>query len=149
MSATLAARLDFSIPHPLRDRAEYDAAAAEVNTLLDADPPAGSPDYERLVFLSILIEAYDAEHYPDDEAGLTPQSAVAFALEQHGMTRADLAPLMGGRSRVSDFFNGKRALSIGQMQTLRATLGIPADLLLPPPPVRSTPRKRAGAKKSR
>ena len=52
-------------------------------------------------------------------------------LAQHGMTRAELAPVMGGRSRVSDFFSGKRALSLAQIAKLRDLLGIPADLLLP------------------
>ena len=46
------------------------------------------------------------------------------------MTRADLAELMGGRSRVSDFFKGVRQLSTSQIKALRERLGIPADLLL-------------------
>ena len=54
-----------------------------------------------------------------------------FMLEQKGMTRADLADAMGGRSRVSDFFRGVRPLSTGQIKILRELLGIPADLLLP------------------
>lgn len=66
----------------------------------------------------------------DDEAGGTPQSVVEFMLEQRGMTRAELAPLMGGRSRVSDFFAGKRRLSMEQVRALRDALGIPADLLI-------------------
>ncbi len=56
--------------------------------------------------------------------------AVDFFLAQHGMTRADLAQLMGGRSRVSDFFMGVRQLSTSQIMALRQRLGIPADLLL-------------------
>ena len=51
-------------------------------------------------------------------------------LEQKGMGRADLAEIMGGRSRVSEFFNGKRELSKAQIEALRDKLGIPADLLL-------------------
>lgn len=46
------------------------------------------------------------------------------------MTRAELAPLMGGRARVSEFFAGKRRLSISQIQRLRKALEIPADLLM-------------------
>lgn len=60
----------------------------------------------------------------------TPQSAVELMLEQRGMRRANLAPLMGGRARVSEFFAGKRRLSIAQSQLLKGTLGIPADLLI-------------------
>lgn len=51
-------------------------------------------------------------------------------LEQHGMARAQLVPLLGGKARVSEFFSGKRRLSIEQIRALRDTLGIPADLLI-------------------
>ena len=122
------APLDFTTPHVLRNEAEYDAAIAEIETLLDMDPRADSGDYERLKFLSVLAEAYEREHYPVPD--VSPQEAVDFMLEQKGMTRADLASLMGGRSRVSDFFSGKRPLSRGQIERLRDVLGIPADLLL-------------------
>jgi antitoxin component HigA of HigAB toxin-antitoxin module len=37
---------------------------------------------------------------------------------------------MGGKSRVSEFLNGKRELSKAQVEGLRLLLGIPADLLL-------------------
>jgi HTH-type transcriptional regulator/antitoxin HigA len=152
-SADRAQRLDFSEPHVLRDEPEYDAAVAEVDALLERDPAAGSPEYERLRFLAVLIGAYDDEHYPMGDAG-TPQSAVAFMLEQKGMTRADLAPILGGRSRVSEFFSGKRRLSVPQMQKIRDVLGVPADLLLAAPKAgrkrpRARPRSRPGARGNR
>lgn len=52
---------------------------------------------------------------PADDSG-TPLKAVEFALERHGMTRADLTALMGGRPRVSECVGGKRRLSIAQIQ---------------------------------
>jgi HTH-type transcriptional regulator/antitoxin HigA len=121
--------LDFSKPHVLRNAREYKAAVAEIDNLLDRDPRPGSEEYDRLKFLSVLVEAYEDEHDPIDETG-TPQSVVSFMLEQSGMTKADLAPLMGGRGRVSEFFAGKRRLSVAQIKKLRKTLGIPADLLI-------------------
>jgi antitoxin component HigA of HigAB toxin-antitoxin module len=48
------------------------------------------------------------------------------------MTRAELAPLMGGLSRASEFFSNKAALSLTQVRTLSRELGIPADLLISP-----------------
>lgn len=125
-----SATLDFAKPHVLRTAREYQAAVREIDVLLDADPRRGSEQYERLEFLSVLVEAYEDEHDPLDESGGTPQSVVEFMLEQRGMTRAELAPLMGGRSRVSDFFAGKRRLSMEQVKALRDALGIPADLLI-------------------
>jgi HTH-type transcriptional regulator/antitoxin HigA len=122
--------LSFTKPHVLRNLREYRAAVAEIDALLDLDPKRGSEAYERLEFLSVLVEAYEDEHDPMDERGGTPQSVVAFMLEQQGKTRRDLAPLMGGKGRVSEFFSRKRRLSIEQVKALRDELGIPADLLI-------------------
>lgn len=131
--ATFAKRLDFSNPHTLRSDAEYDAAVAEIDALLDVEPARGTPEYDRLELLSVLVEAYDEEHYRMGEP-TTPQAVVDFLLEQRGMARAELAPYLGGRSRVSEFFAGKRPLSITQIQKLRQLFNAPADLLLEPVP---------------
>jgi HTH-type transcriptional regulator/antitoxin HigA len=125
-----SALLDFSKPHVLRNGREYRAAVREIDELLDADPKRGSDAHERLEFLSVLVEAYENEHDPIDESEGTPQSVVTFMLEQKGMTRSDLNSLMGGKARVSEFFAGKRRLSVEQVRTLRKALGIPADLLI-------------------
>ena len=121
--------LDFSKPHVLRSDEDYDAAVAEIDALLDRDIVPGSEEEDRLEFLTLLVEAYDEEHFPMGGSS-TPQSIVDFVLEQREMQRSDLAEAMGGRSRVSDFFNGKRELSRAQIKALRDLLGIPADLLL-------------------
>ena len=105
-------------------------AAAEIDRLLDEDPKRGTPAYDRLVFLSVLVEAYEDEHDPLDKYGGTAQSVVDFMLAQRGMKRRDLASLMGGKARVSDFFAKKRRLSVAQIRALHNELGIPADLLI-------------------
>ncbi len=125
----MPAALDFTTPHVLRNAREYEAALAEIRRLLDLHAPHGSPDDERLEFLSVLVEAYEDAHLPElPKAG--PIAVVDFMLEQHGRDRASLAPLLGGKSRVSEFFAGKRPLSINQLRALRDEFGIPADLLI-------------------
>ena len=121
--------LDFTKPHVLRNEEEYNTAVAEIDDLLDIDPQSGSEEYDRLEFLSILVQAYEDTHFPIDKQP-TPQEVVDFMLEQKGLSRADLAKWMGGRSRASEFFSGVRRLSLRQIETLREKLGIPADLLL-------------------
>jgi HTH-type transcriptional regulator/antitoxin HigA len=125
-----AVAFDFSKPHVLRNAKEFKAAVAELDRLADADPAPGTEAYDRLELLALLVDWYETDRYPIDERQGTPQSVVAFMLEQQGKTRADLAALMGGKARVSEFFSGKRRLSVEQIRTLRDELGIPADLLL-------------------
>jgi HTH-type transcriptional regulator/antitoxin HigA len=124
-----SALLDFSKPHVLRNEEEYDAAVTEIDALLDAGA-LSAEEADRLEFLTLLVEAYDEAHHPMGETS-TPQSVVAFLLEQNGMSRADLNALLGGKSRVSEFFSGQRSLSLGQIQRLRERFGVSADALLP------------------
>jgi HTH-type transcriptional regulator / antitoxin HigA len=126
----MTAVLDFTRPHVLRTEDEYDEAVRMLDELLDRDPASGTEDYDLLEFLSVLVEAYEAKHYPDEMFATTPQDVVEFMLEQKGMQRGDLAEIIGGKSRVSEFFAGKRELSRTQIRALRDMLGIPADLLL-------------------
>lgn len=125
-----ATRLDFAKPHVLRNAKEYRAAVAEIDRLLVEDPRRGTDAYDRLEFLSVLVEAYEDRRDPLPPGDTTPQSVVAFMLEQRGMTRSALAAVMGGKSRVSEFFAGRRRLSLEQIRALQRTLGIPADLLI-------------------
>jgi HTH-type transcriptional regulator/antitoxin HigA len=126
----MAEWLDFTKPHVLRDETEYQAAVDEIDHLLDADPEPASEAYERLEFLSVLVQAYEDAHFPLDDLP-TPQAMVDFMLEQKGLSRGDLARWLGGKSRVSEFFRGIRPLSLKQVEALREHLGIPADLLIP------------------
>lgn len=124
----MSAVLDFTKPHLLRNAEEYEAAVAEIERLLDEDVEPGSEGYDRLEFLSVLVEHYEDAHVPIGD--VTPQQAVIFMLEQKGLDRSALDRVMGGKSRVSEFFSGKRDLSKSQIQALHGLLGIPADVLL-------------------
>ena len=126
MEATV--RLDFSKPHLLHTAREYRAAVSEIDALLDGK--GGAEVRNRLEFLSLLVQDYEDRTDPLDDAAGSPQEVVLFMLEQRGMKRSQLAPLMGGRARVSEFFSGRRRLSMEQVRTLRDALGIPADLLV-------------------
>lgn len=65
---------DFTTPHLLRTEAEYDAAIAEIEALLDIGAAPGTPEFERLEFLSVLAEAYETVHYPVGD--VSPQDVV-------------------------------------------------------------------------
>lgn len=122
--------LDIATPHILRTQAEYDDAVAEVDRLVRLNPAAGSDDYDRLELLGVLISEYEERHDPIDDSDLTPQQIVEFMAEQQGLSRGELADILGGRSRLSEFLRGERSLSKAQIEALRNRLEIPADLLL-------------------
>ena len=61
-----------------------------------------------------------------------PIDAIVFRMEQQGLTRKDLEPMIGSRTRVAEVLNRKRNLSIGMIRRLHERLGIPAEILLRP-----------------
>ena len=125
----MATALRWTCPHPLRTAREYAAAVAEIDALIDRHPKRGTRACDRLELLSVLVEAYEDERHPIEQGG-TPQAAVRFMMDQKGVTRSQLAEWLGGRSRASEFFRGRRPLSLRQVRALRDRLGVPADLLL-------------------
>ena len=113
---------------PIRSEADYEAALAEVERLWGAK--SGTPDGDRLDILATLIDAYETEHYPMDPPD--PIEAIKFRMEQQGLTRKDLEPIIGTRTRVAEVLNRKRGLSIDMIRRLHDSLGISADVLIRP-----------------
>lgn len=113
---------------PIRSAKDYEAALAEVERLWGAK--AGTPRGDRLDVLATLIDAYEAEHFPMDPPD--PVEAIKFRMEQQGLTRRDLEPIIGTRTRVAEILNGKRGLSIAMIRRLHQQLGISADVLIRP-----------------
>ncbi|MFI5014450.1 MAG: type II toxin-antitoxin system HigA family antitoxin [Hyphomicrobiales bacterium] len=54
-----------------------------------------------------------------------PVEAIRFRMEQQGLFRKDLEPLIGTRTRVAEVLNRKRGLSVGVIRRLHDRLGIP------------------------
>jgi HTH-type transcriptional regulator / antitoxin HigA len=125
--------LDFTKPHVLRNEAEYTAAVAEIDQLLDLDPPPQSEAYERLEFLSVLVHAYEEAHFPLEQL-TTPQDVVTFMLEQKGLLHTDLAEWLGGESPM-------RAFLQGNCESTWASQRISSSVLAQPLP-RNCPRNR-------
>ncbi|WP_395370609.1 type II toxin-antitoxin system HigA family antitoxin [Komagataeibacter diospyri] len=113
---------------PIRNEADYDAALEEVGRLWGAK--SGTPDGDKLDVLATLIDAYEAKHHPIDPPD--PVEAIRFRMEQQGLTRKDLEPMIGPRNRVADVLNRKRGLSIDMIRQLHDGLGISAEVLIRP-----------------
>ena len=113
---------------PIRSEADYDTALAEVERLWGA--ASGTPEGDRLDVLATLIDAYEAQHHPMDPPD--PVEAIKFRMEQQGLSRKDLEPMIGTRTRVAEVLNRRRSLSIGMIRRLHDTLGISAEVLIRP-----------------
>src|SRR5271165_1910538 len=117
--------------------AELARARALVDRLWESDDPA---DIIRLQAQARLIAAYEESRWPRRPP--TTAELIRHLMDQHSLTRADMVPILGTPSRVSEVLRGKKELSMAMVQRLRARFRVPADLLLPPPkkapPRRST-----------
>jgi HTH-type transcriptional regulator/antitoxin HigA len=85
-------------------------------------------DVARLRAQALLLEAYEKARWP--AAPVAPADLIRYAMDQHGLEPADLAPILGTRSRVSEVLNGKRPLTLNMIRRLRDRLGLPAELLI-------------------
>jgi HTH-type transcriptional regulator/antitoxin HigA len=113
---------------PIRTTGDYEEALSEVEHLWGT--ASGTPDGDRLDVLATLIDAYEAEHYAMEPPD--PVEAIKFRMEQQGLSRKDLEPLIGTRTRVAEVLNRKRSLSIGMIRRLHDRLGISAEVLIRP-----------------
>src|SRR5271163_1231001 len=118
---------------PIRTRADYRVALKEVERLWRADP--GTPAGDRVDVLVTLFVAYEAKHHPLPAPD--PIAAIAFMMEEKGLSRRDLEPAIGSRGRVSEVLNRKRPLTLPMVRALSALLQIPAEILVQPYETRS------------
>ncbi len=88
----------------------------------------GSPEGDELDVLTTLVDAYETKHFPMSPPD--PITAIEFRMEQQGLKRKDLEPMIGSRARVSEVMTGKRPLTLEMIRRLSAGLGISADVLI-------------------
>jgi HTH-type transcriptional regulator / antitoxin HigA len=113
---------------PIRSEVDYQAAMVELGRLWGAK--SGTAEGDRLDVLATLIDAYESEREPMDPPD--PIEAIKFRMEQQGLTRRDLEPIIGSRARVAEVLNRKRDLSIAMIRRLHESLGISAEVLIRP-----------------
>jgi len=112
--------------HPIRNDEDHGRALARIEELWGS--PQGTPEAEALEVLVTLVDAYEAQHHAIEAPD--PIEAILFRMEQQGLTRRDLEPLIGGRARVSEVLNRRRPLTLAMIRRLRAGLGLSADVLV-------------------
>ena len=111
---------------PIKTEVEYHAALAEIELLFDV--PENTPEADQLEVLALLVEDYEAAHYP--MTAPDPIDFLLYIMENRGLTRKDLEPFIGSRGRVAEVLNRARPLSLAMIRALATGLKVRADLLI-------------------
>ena len=105
---------------------DHKKAMGLISSLMSA---TSHEDVARLNAQAREVEAYESVRWPRIPA--TVPEIIEYLMEQHDLTRDDIAPLFGGLGKVSEVLNGKRTLSIRTVKRLRERFGVSADILIP------------------
>ncbi len=106
---------------------DHSQAKTLIERLMGSNDPA---DQARMTAQARLIEAYERARWPRRAPSLP--DLLTYLMDQHDLSRADLVPLLGTPSRVSEVLTGKRELSMSMVRKLRERFHISADLLISP-----------------
>ena len=116
-----------ALPAVITSEEEYNRMVAIVDRL--AVKRESSVEEERLLeLLSTLIEVYENEKYPIPDA--PPHVMIQQFMLDRGLRQADLVPVLGSRSLVSEVVNGKRKPSKMQVKNLGRFFGVSPELFI-------------------
>ena len=111
---------------PIKNDKDYRQALERLEIIFDSKE--GTAEGDELEILGILIDQYENEHFPIDLPD--PIEAIKFRMEQLNYTQADLAKVVGLKSRASEILSKKRKLSLDMIRRLHNQLNIPTDVLI-------------------
>src|SRR4051812_4799963 len=114
---------------PIRNDEDHAAALREIEKLWGAS--AGTEDGDKLDILATLVEKYEEGYWPNVDVS-DPIDLLNYAIEELGHTQAELAELLGSRSRASELLNRRRPLTVEMIHKISEAWKIPADLLVKP-----------------
>ena len=112
----------------IRSAATYHRALKRLAVFFDTAPKPGSHQDLEFEVLMLLVDKYEAEHFPIPPPD--PIAAIRFALEQRGMQASDLHGVLGSRQRTHDVLRKKRRLTLTQIRSLTEKLKVPAEVLI-------------------
>src|SRR5215468_2586575 len=116
---------------PIRTDRDHRAALAEIDACWGAQE--GTDEGDRLDVLLALVEIYEGKRWPIDIGErFDPIDVLNYAIEELGHTQAELAELLGSRSRASEILARRRTLTVEMIHRISEAWKIPADLLVRP-----------------
>src|SRR5213593_885985 len=120
--------LSRTLPRIIEDDAELERVAQRVEPLLEKGERRTREEEALCRLLLRLIEDYQQAHPAVPK--LSPNDALAALLEARNLRQADLLPIFGSRSRISDAVNGKREISKAHARKLAAFFNVSPELFI-------------------
>ena len=111
----------------IRDEEHLTEALAVIDRLTDKLHRSAAED-AYLYALTDLVETYENAHI--EIPPVSGVEALRYLMEENQLTQADLAPLFGAPSVISEVLSGKRQLALSHITKLAAYFGLPADIFL-------------------
>src|SRR6202047_3896104 len=116
---------------PIRTDKDHRTALAEIEKLWGASQ--GRPEGDKLDFLVALVEPSEERRWPlRSRRRFDPVDVLRYAIEELGHSQAELADILGSRSRASEVLARRRPLTLEMIQKITVSWNIPADLLVQP-----------------
>ena len=110
----------------LKTEEAYDNALERTIEIFHAEK--GSPEFDELELLLLLVKDYEDRHY--HIPGPDPIEVIKLKLEEKGLKQKDLEHIIGSKGYVSLVLSGKKELTLKMVKGLHQFLGIPAEIFL-------------------
>lgn len=110
---------------PIKNDKELDKALKRAYDLIHSSTnplEPNTPEGDEFEILAILIENYEKKYFPIPPPD--PVEAIKFRMDQMNLKQKDIAPIFGGKTRVSEVLNKKRPLTLKMVYNLNHYLGI-------------------------
>lgn len=111
---------------------EYKKALARIEVLLkivDDNTPEDDKNLQELVTLSDLVKEYEEENYPIGTPTL--REVIELRMFEMKLKQKDLAKLLNtSTSRISEYLNGKRDITMDIARALHKKLDIDPEVIL-------------------
>jgi HTH-type transcriptional regulator/antitoxin HigA len=109
---------------PIRTEQQHRDALQRASELMTHDD---QKSIDELMVLQAVVDQWERSRFAME---VTPADAIKFRMEQAGITRRELVPLLGTKSRVSEILSGQRQLTVDQIRALHRHFGIPPAALV-------------------
>lgn len=101
----------------------------ELIKIVDDSTPLENPLSKEFLEVSNIIEQYEEVHYPIGLPSL--REVIELRMLEMNLERIDLATLLNtSASRISDYLNGKREITLNVAKALHQKLNIDSDIIL-------------------